>query len=79
MVKYTQSVGFSVLTPIYGLGSGARTGASILISAPRNRIGSQGRIYNWMKNHGKGPQYIDYLLFTLGKQPTGNGWDIIST
>jgi hypothetical protein len=79
MSNSTQSIGFPSLTPVYGLGSGSRTGASILISAPRNRIGSQGRIYNWMKNNGQGPQYINYLLFSLGNQPARNGWDIIST
>lgn len=49
------------LTPTYGLGSSARTGAAILISSPRTRIGSQGRIYAYMKSIGQGQQYIDFL------------------
>ena len=49
------------LTPTYGLGSSARTGAAILISSPRTRLGSQGRIYAYMKSIGQGQQYIDFL------------------
>lgn len=49
------------LTPTYGLGSSARTGAAILISSPRTRIGSQGRIYAYMKSIGQGQEYIDFL------------------
>ena len=49
------------LTPYYGLGSFGRTGAAILISSPRTKNGSQGRIYAWMKNHGQGQQYINFL------------------
>ena len=41
---------FPSLTPTYGLGSGSRTGAAILISSPRTKIGSQGRIYAFEKN-----------------------------
>lgn len=68
----TQSVGFPSLTPTYGLGSSARTGAAILISSPRCRIGSQSRIYSWMNNHGQGEVYKEYLLKTLGNQPRVN-------
>jgi hypothetical protein len=55
----------SGLTPTYGLGSGSRTGAAILISSPRTKIGSQGRIYAFQKAHGQGPQYICFLLKAL--------------
>jgi hypothetical protein len=57
------------LTPYYGLGSYGRTGAAVIISSPRNKIGSQGRIYAYMKSHGQGPQYINFLLSVL---PRGN-------
>ena len=57
--------GFPALTPLYGLGSGARTGSAVCISSPRTRNGSQGRIYAWMKNHGQGYQYIQFLLSIL--------------
>jgi hypothetical protein len=69
--------GYPVLTPTYGLGSGARTGAAILISSPRTKNGSQGRIYAWMKNNGQGPQYIQFLINTLGTRPRVNLWSII--
>lgn len=57
---------FPSLTPMYGLGSGARTGAAILISCPRTRIGSQGRIYAYMKHIGRGYQYEQELIQALG-------------
>ena len=57
------------LTPYYGLGSSGRTGAAVLISSPRNKIGSQGRIYAWMKNNGQAPQYINFLIRALGYKP----------
>ena len=53
------------LTPTYGLGSSARTGSAILISSPRTRIGSQGRIYAYMKSIGQGQQYINFLINVL--------------
>lgn len=53
------------LTPTYGLGSSARTGAAILISSPRTHLGSQGRIYAYMKSIGQGQQYIDFLKSLL--------------
>jgi hypothetical protein len=64
--------GFPVLTPSYGLGSYGRTGAALLISSPRNKLGSQGRIYAWMKNHGQGQQYIEFLISIVGRQPRVN-------
>jgi len=65
-MPYYVRTGFPSLTPAYGLGSYGRTGAALLISAPRNTIGSQGRIYSYMKNHGQGAQYIDFLRKVLG-------------
>jgi hypothetical protein len=65
------------LTPTYGLGSYGRTGPAVLISSPRNVIGSQGRIYAWMKAHGQGPQYISFLLKSIGPQPQYNRWSNI--
>ena len=64
----------SALTPTYGLGSGSRTGAAILISSPRTKIGSQGRIYAYQKAHGQGPQYICFLLKALGNKTTPCGF-----
>lgn len=64
--------GYPVLTPTYGLGSYGRTGVAVLISSPRTKNGSQGRIYAWMKNQGQGPQYIQFLINVLGPQPTAN-------
>ena len=63
--------GYPVLTPAYGLGSYSRTGAAILISSPRTKNGSQGRIYAYMKSRGQGPQYINFLINVLGPRPTG--------
>jgi hypothetical protein len=37
------------LTPMYGLGSGARRFGAIAISSPRTKLGSVGRIYSFMK------------------------------
>jgi len=53
------------LTPTSGLGSGSRIGASILISSPRTKLGSQGRIYAYQKRQGQGQQYICFLLKVL--------------
>ena len=66
--------GYPVLTPAYGLGSYGRTSAALLISSPRNKIGSQGRIYAYMKNRGQGPQYIDFLIKVLGPRPAVSPW-----
>jgi hypothetical protein len=57
------------LQPTGGLGQQSRTGASLLISSPRNTIGSQGRIYQFEKKQGRGQQYIDYLISVLGTGP----------
>jgi hypothetical protein len=65
------------LTPAYGLGSYGRTGAAILISSPRTKIGSQGRIYAYQKAHGQGPQYIQFLIKAIGPLPRVNPWTLI--
>jgi hypothetical protein len=67
---------FPSLTPTYGLGSYGRTGMAVLISSPRTKNGSQGRIYAWMKNHGQGKQYIQFLINTSGVKylPRVNPW-----
>jgi hypothetical protein len=65
--------GYPVLSPTYGLGSYGRTGAAVLISSPRTKNGSQGRIYAWMKSRGQGQQYIQFLIRSLGPKPPGVG------
>jgi len=66
------------LTPTYGLGSYGRTGSAVLISSPRNKIGSQGRIYAYEKQHGRGQQYIYFLLKLLGpRAPYTNPYSYI--
>lgn len=73
------SYGFPSLTPAYGLGSYGRTGAAITISSPRTKIGSQGRIYSYMKARGLGYQYEQYLINALGLKflPKVNPWSYI--
>lgn len=58
--------GYPVLTPAYGLGSYGRTGVALVISSPRNRIGSQNRIYSYYKARGEGQLYEQYLIDALG-------------
>ena len=69
--------GYPSLTHAYGLGSYGRTGPAILISSPRTKNGSQGRIYAWMKNHGQGQEYVQFLINALGPQPRVNPWSLI--
>lgn len=71
--------GYPVLTPAYGLGSYGRTGAALAISSPRNKIGSQGRIYAYMKRIGKGQEYEQQLIQALGLKylPKVNPWTLI--
>lgn len=57
------------LQPTSGLGQQARTNGSILISSPRNNIGSQGRIYAYYKKIGQGPQYLALLNSILQYNP----------
>jgi hypothetical protein len=65
------------LTPAYGLGSYGRTGAAILISSPRTKVGSQGRIYAFEKQRGRGQQYIQFLIKSIGPLPRVNPWTLI--
>lgn len=71
--------GFPSLTPAYGLGSYGRTNAALVISSPRSKIGSQGRIYAYMKRVGKGLEYEQYLINALGVKylPRVNPWTYI--
>lgn len=71
--------GFPVLTPAYGLGSYGRTGVALTISSPRTKIGSQGRIYAFFKQQGKGQLYEQYLIDALGIKylPKVNPWTAI--
>ena len=77
MAPYYVRQGYPSLTPTYGLGSYGRTGAAVLISSPRNKIGSQGRIYNWMVRNNQGPQYINFLKTIVGRGPTMNAFQNI--
>ena len=67
---YTQpsviSEGLLETSPSYG-----RTAGGLLISSPRTKNGSQGRIYAFMKSHGQGPQYIQFLVNSLPRNPVG--------
>jgi len=65
------------LTPSYGLGSYGRIGPALLISSPRTRIGSQGRIYAYYKSKGQGQQYIDFLKNAIGPRPYTNPFTLI--
>ena len=58
------------LQPTPGLGQAARTNGAILISSPRNNIGSQGRIYAFYKKQGQGPQYLALLDSILRYNPS---------
>jgi hypothetical protein len=70
---------YPVLTPAYGLGSYGRTGAALTISSPRTKIGSQGRIYAYMKRTGQGYEYEQQLINALGLKylPRVNPWTAI--
>ena len=73
-MPYTRNTGYPVLTRAYCLGSG-RIFSAIVISSPRTKIGSQGRIYAYMKQRGQGPAYINFLIKALGPRPAGaNPW-----
>jgi len=71
--------GFPALTPAYGLGSYGRTGAALTISSPRTKIGSQGRIYAYYKSRGRGQEYEQILIESLGLKflPRVNPWTYI--
>ena len=76
-MPYNRNVGYPVLTPAYGLGSYGRTGAAILISSPRTKNGSQGRIYAYEKSRGRGQQYVQFLINSIGPLPKVNPWTTI--
>jgi hypothetical protein len=67
------------MAPLYGLGSGARTGVSINVSSPRTKIGSQGRIYAYYVQKGQGEQYKQQLANMIGVQylPKVNPFSLI--
>jgi hypothetical protein len=67
---------FPYLQATSGLGSYGRNNMAILISGPRTRNGSQGRIYSWFKQQGLGQQYIQFLINTSGVKylPKVNPW-----
>lgn len=67
------------LTPMYGLGSYGRTGVATVISSPRTKIASQGRIYAYYNQRGKGQYYQNYLIDALGLKylPRVNPWTYI--
>ena len=54
-------MGFPNLSPSYGLGSYSRTAGALFISSPRTKLGSQNRIYAWMKKNNKGRQYLNTI------------------
>ena len=76
-MRYFANTGYPSLTPTYGLGSYGRTGAAVLISSPRTKLGSQGRIYAFEKSRGRGQQYIQFLINALGPQPRVSPWSLI--
>ncbi len=52
---------FPSLTPMYGLGSGARTIGSTAISSPRSKNGSAGRVYAFIKKRQGQQAAFDYF------------------
>ena len=77
MPGYKAPYSYPSLTPTYGLGSYGRTGTAILISSPRTKIGSQGRIYGYYAARGQGQQYINFLKRAIGPQPYTNPFTLI--
>jgi hypothetical protein len=73
------SRGHSALTPLHGFGKFGRTGAALIISNPRTKIGSQNRIYKFFQNLGEGQLYKHQLIDALGLQylPRVNPWSMI--
>jgi hypothetical protein len=53
------------LNPSSSFGSGSRTGASIVISSPRTRIGSLKRVINFEKNHQNRTDIFCFLIKVL--------------
>jgi len=80
---YLNSMGSYSLTPTYGLGSGSRTSASMLLGSPRSKYASLNRLYKFAKygdtrikrchpeytapNYG--PQFIAFVMNTIGTRP----------
>jgi hypothetical protein len=62
--------GYPSLTAAHGLGSYGRTGNALIISSPRNRIGSQSRIYAYYNERGQGELYKQYLSQHLINETT---------
>ena len=56
---------FPALTPMYGLGSGARTIGATAISSPRTKNGSAGRIYAFMKNKIGADATLNYFQVAI--------------
>ena len=56
---------FPALTPMYGLGSGARTIGATAISSPRSKNGSAGRIYAFMKNRIGADATLNYFQVAI--------------
>lgn len=75
--QYTGPRSYPSLTPAYGLGSYGRIGPSILISSPRTKVGSQGRIYAYYSSRGQGAQYINFLKQSIGPLPYTNPFSLI--
>lgn len=59
---------FPRLTPSYGLGSYSRYGPALLVSSPRTKLGSQNRIYAWMKKNNRGQQYLNNIINAIRKK-----------
>jgi len=49
------------LTPTYGLGSSTRIVGATAISSPRNKIGSVGRVYAYLKAHNNQFYALNYV------------------
>jgi alkylated DNA nucleotide flippase Atl1 len=52
---------FPSLTPLYGLGSSARTVGAITISSPRTKNGSALRVYNSLKRTNGADYALQYM------------------
>jgi hypothetical protein len=65
---------FPALTPMYGLGSGARIVGATAISSPRTKNGSAGRIYAYLKNRIGSDAALNYIrVATFGPFVIQNG------
>ena len=57
------------LTPMYGLGSAARTVGAIGISSPRTKNGSAGRVYAYVKRAIGSDAALQYMRAYTGLGP----------